>query len=134
MDNRSQRLHGLRTPLVWAYGILAIAALGRSGYQIATKFDTAPLAYTLSALAAAVYVIATAAIIRSRHPRARGLASAALGFEVAGVVGVGGLSLMRPELFPSDTVWSGFGAGYLYIPLVLPVFGLWWLRRVKVTS
>jgi hypothetical protein len=25
-------------------------------------------------------------------------------------------------------VWSLFGRGYLFIPLVLPVFGIWWLR------
>jgi hypothetical protein len=24
-------------------------------------------------------------------------------------------------------VWSGFGAGYGYVPLVLPFLGLWWL-------
>jgi len=26
-------------------------------------------------------------------------------------------------------VWSNFGSGYLFIPLVLPIVGLWWLRR-----
>ena len=27
------------------------------------------------------------------------------------------------------TVWSVYGAGYLGIPLVLPILGLLWLRR-----
>jgi hypothetical protein len=26
-------------------------------------------------------------------------------------------------------VWSGYGSGYGFVPLVLPVFGLLWLRR-----
>jgi hypothetical protein len=34
-----------------------------------------------------------------------------------------------PELFGHPSVWSGFGVGYGFIPLVLPVLGLIWLRR-----
>ena len=30
--------------------------------------------------------------------------------------------------FPDKTVWSHFGSGYGYVPLVLPVLGLLWLR------
>ena len=26
-------------------------------------------------------------------------------------------------------MWSSFGAGYGYVPLVLPVAGLWWVLR-----
>jgi hypothetical protein len=26
-------------------------------------------------------------------------------------------------------VWSGYGSGYGFVPLVLPVFGLLWLRH-----
>ena len=29
--------------------------------------------------------------------------------------------------FPDDTVWSGFGRGYGFVPLVLPIAGLRWL-------
>jgi len=28
-------------------------------------------------------------------------------------------------------VWSDFGRGYVFIPLVLPFVGLWWLRRTS---
>ena len=45
-----------------------------------------------------------------------------------GVV-VGALSLLTPELFPRDTVWSRFGSGYGFVPLVLPALGLFWLWR-----
>jgi len=111
--------------LVILYAVLAIAATGRSGYQLVTKFDQAPVAYSLSAAAAIVYIVATIAIARGD----RVLAIGAMLFELVGVVGVGALTFVTPELFPNDTVWSGFGAGYLYIPLVLPIVGLWWLRK-----
>jgi hypothetical protein len=120
---------GIGRVLIAVYAILALASLGRSGYQIATKFDEAPLAYSLSALAAVVYVLATVALI------ARGVtwftvAVVAIGFELAGVLIVGTLSIIDPVLFPDDTVWSQFGQGYAFIPLVLPILGLLWLRRV----
>lgn len=111
--------------LVILYAVLAIAATGRSVYQVATKFDSAPFAYSLSALAAVVYILATIALARGN----RGLALGAMIFELAGVLIIGSLTAAAPGLFPSDTVWSGFGAGYLYIPLALPVVGLWWLRK-----
>ena len=128
----SNRSSGFRTLLVSVYVILTLAALGRSGYQIATKFEQAPVAYGLSALAAIVYLIATIAIIRANAQGGARLATIALVFEAVGVVGVGLLSVIDPALFPADTMWSQFGMGYLFIPLVLPFVGLWWLRRGKV--
>jgi hypothetical protein len=108
---------------------LSLAALGRSSYQILTKFDEAPLAYALSGAAAAVYVLATVTVALSARPRLRAIALGAIAFELIGVLGIGALSFIRPELFPDATVWSQFGAGYLFIPLVLPIVGLWWLLR-----
>ena len=120
---------GIGRVLIAVYGILALAALGRSGYQIATKFDEAPVAYSLSALAAVVYVLATIAL-SARGTAWFRIAVVAIGFELAGVLIVGTLSIIDPMLFPDDTVWSQFGRGYAFIPLVLPVLGLLWLRRV----
>jgi len=130
----SSRSSGFRTLLVSVYVILSLAALGRSGYQMATKFDEAPVAYSFSAVAAIVYVIATIAIIRANTVTGARLATIALVFEAVGVLGVGLLSVIDPALFPADTVWSRFGQGYLFIPLVLPFVGLWWLRRGKVSA
>ena len=119
--------------IVSIYVVLSLAALGRSSFQILTKFDDAPLAYSLSALAAVVYVIATVSVALGHRPIARRVAQWSLSFELAGVLGVGGLSLIIPELFPDQTVWSQLGMGYLFIPLVLPVLGLWWLtKRARV--
>ena len=126
--DRGRRMSGIGRVLVAVYGVLALAAVGRSFVQIATKFDEAPLAYALSALAAVVYVVATIALVRSGRGWYR-IAWATLVFEFTGVIVVGALSVVYPELFPHDTVWSWFGRGYLFIPLVLPVLGMWWLAK-----
>jgi len=120
---------GIGRVLIAVYGILALAALGRSTYQIITKFDQAPFAYGLSALAAVVYVLATVALVARGAVWFR-IAIVAIAFELVGVLVVGTLSFVEPWLFPDDTVWSQFGRGYAFIPLVLPVLGLLWLRRV----
>jgi hypothetical protein len=118
--------------VVALYAVLSLAALGRSSFQILTKFDEAPLAYTLSGVAAIVYVIATVAVALSGRPRIRRLAVGAISFELVGVLAIGTLSFFRPELFPDATVWSQFGIGYVFIPLVLPIVGLWWLLKGRL--
>jgi len=123
------RARGLSRLLVVLYAIFAIAATSRSAVQLATRFDEAPVAYLLSAFAAAVYIVATVAL--AMGDRGRRIATLAIGFELAGVLIVGTLSVIDPALFPRATVWSYYGAGYLLIPLVLPIVGLWWLRRSR---
>lgn len=115
------------------YGVLALAATGRSVVQIGTRFEEAPLAYLLSAIAAVVYILATVSLVRRGAAWFR-VAVATISFELVGVLLVGSLSLVDPILFPDDTVWSYFGMGYLFVPLVLPVLGLVWLRRRAFTS
>lgn len=117
--------------LVAVYAVFALAATGRSSVQVATKFGEAPLPYTLTVLAAVVYVVATLALASSR-PAARPVAWVALGVELTGVLVVGALSLVERSWFPDDTVWSRFGAGYGWLPLVLPLAGLAWLRHTRV--
>lgn len=118
--------------LVAAYGVLALAAGARSVVQILTDWSAAPLAYALSAVAAVVYLVAAVAL-GSGSLRLRPLAWAAVSVEMVGVLAVGALSLGRRELFADATVWSGFGSGYGFVPLVLPVLGLWWLRRTGLS-
>lgn len=116
--------------LIAIYLIFAIAATCRAGLQIITRFDEAPLAYVLSALAAVIYIVASVGLARDGRA-GRGVALACCTVELVGVLGVGALSVARPALFPDDTVWSGFGSGYGYVPLVLPVLGLLWLYRTR---
>lgn len=121
-------LTGIGRVLVVVYAIMALAATGRSLVQIVEDFDNAPLAYVLSAVAAGVYILATVALVLSASALWYAVAWAAIAFELAGVLVVGTLSLTHPELFAHDaTVWSGFGYGYFWVPLVLPFIGLWWL-------
>jgi hypothetical protein len=114
--------------LVAIYALFALAASARAGVQIATKFGNAPVAYLLSAFAAVVYILATVTLAVG-SPTARRIAVLACSVELAGVLAVGTWSLADPATFPDATVWSSYGSGYGFVPLVLPVFGLLWLRR-----
>ncbi|MFZ2516235.1 MAG: hypothetical protein WAW82_11270 [Candidatus Lutibacillus vidarii] len=116
--------------LTGVYAVFALAATGRATYQVIAGFSKAPLAYTLSALAALIYVLATVALVKGGD-RWRKIATVAISVELVGVLVVGLVSYLVPSLFPDKTVWSHFGSGYGYVPLVLPVVGLWWLRRVS---
>jgi hypothetical protein len=119
--------------LVAVYGIFALSATARAAVQIATKFGQAPLAYLLSALAGVVYILATVGLASAR-PWSRPLAWTAVTFELAGVLVVGTLTVLDTGDFPDDTVWSVYGRGYGFVPLVLPLVGLWWLRRTGRTG
>ncbi|GAB7043647.1 MULTISPECIES: hypothetical protein [Catenuloplanes] len=115
------------------YCIFALAAGARAGVQIATKFGEAPLAYALSAVAAVIYLVAAVALSRN-SPGGRRVALVAIVIELVGVVVVGLLSVFDPAAFPDATVWSNFGQGYGYVPLVLPLVGLFWLHRTRATT
>ena len=126
--------HGPGRLLVAVYAVFAISSTARAGYQVATKLSEAPAAYLLSALAALVYVVATVSLARST-PGSRRTAWAAVLVELVGVLVVGLLTVVDAGDFPDETVWSGFGRGYGYVPLVLPVLGLawlWWTGRRPV--
>src|SRR5450755_245855 len=114
--------------LVAIYGLFALSASARAGVQIATKFSHAPVAYLLSAFAAVVYILATVTLSVG-SPTARRIAVLSCSVELAGVLAVGTWSLADPATFPDATVWSGYGSGCGFVPLVLPSFALRWLRR-----
>jgi hypothetical protein len=126
MTTKRQRSDGLGRLLVTIYGLFALAAGARSLVQITTKFGDAPLAYLLSALAAALYLVAA---ISLSHPSAVTWRTAVvvLAIELAGVLLVGTASIVFADQFPDATVWSDYGIGYGLIPLVLPIAGLLWL-------
>ncbi|MCY7365415.1 MAG: hypothetical protein LH469_08935 [Frankiaceae bacterium] len=113
--------------LVAVYAVFALAASSRALLQLLTRFDDAPVAYLLSAVAAAVYVVAAVALARGQ----RRVALWACGFELVGVLVVGTVSLLLPASFPDETVWSTYGIGYGFVPLVLPVLGLLRLRATR---
>jgi hypothetical protein len=121
--------------LIAVYGIFALSATARAAVQLATRFAEAPVPYLLSALAGVVYILATVGLAGYGpgfgRAGARRLAWAAVGFELVGVLTVGTLTVFDSGDFPDDTVWSVFGRGYGFVPLVLPLVGLWWLRHTR---
>ena len=127
---------GIGRVLVAVYAILALAALGRSIFQIIDRFGEAPVAFLLSLLSGVVYVVATIALAA----RWRRLAWVTIGFELVGVLVIGTITVLAPDLLGAHsndpfgraaTVWSTYGAGYLCIPLALPILGLLWLARTR---
>ncbi len=129
-EHSSHLASGPGRVLVAVYGVLGIAATGRSAVQLLGEPGRAPLAYSLSLLAAVIYLVATASLLRST-PAARRVALGACTVEAVGVLVVGALTYAAPDLFPDKTVWSHFGQGYGFLPLVLPFLGLAWLRRTS---
>ena len=131
MPDPTPALHTGRGPgrlIVALYGLLALAATGRSVLQIVEYFERAPVSYLLSALAALIYIVATIGLARGDRTSVR-IASVAIVIELIGVLVVGAISYAAPDAFPDKTVWSHFGQGYGYVPLILPVLGLLWIRR-----
>lgn len=122
---RSSR--GVGNLVVAVYGVFALSATVRAIYQLLRKYDEASLAYWLSLFAGVIYFVATFALAKNRLT----LAKRTLIIELIGVLLIGSLSFIHPELFAHPTVWSFFGMGYGFIPMVLPIFGLWWISVRK---
>jgi hypothetical protein len=124
----ARKIQGPGRTLVAVYAVFAVAATSRAIVQIITKFHEAPVAYLLSALAGVVYVLATVGLSRP-SVLGRRIATGACAAELTGVLTVGTLSVVDRGMFPDAAVWSVYGEGYFFLPVVLPVLGLWWLRR-----
>lgn len=127
-NKRSRLISGPGMLLVWLYGVMVVGAVSRSAVQISTEFDKAPLAYSLSAVAGLVYAFITYSLVRGGD-KARRAAFVCCALELAGVLIVGTWTLVEPSAFPDATVWSDFGIGYLFIPVLLPLSAMYWLRK-----
>jgi hypothetical protein len=114
--------------LVSIYGVFTVAAGSRSAYQLIAQYHKAPLSYVLSAFSAVVYAVILVLLVRGGES-ARRVALLCCAVELTGVLVIGTLTIVTPSLFHDQTVWSYYGAGYLFIPVILPVTGIMWLRR-----
>lgn len=119
--------------LIVFYAVFAVSATARASFQIITKFEQAPLAYSLSLVSALVYILATVSLTK-RAKFWKPIALTSVIFELVGVLSVGSLSFLAPDFFAHPSVWSGFGSGYGYIPLILPILGLLWIRKTNRDS
>ena len=116
--------------LVAVYGLLALAATGRSILQISEYFERAPVSYVLSALAAVIYIVATVGLARGD----RGLGARRHGglvVELIGVLVVGAISYAVPS--PSRTRPSGRTSVGLRLRAAAAArsSGCWWIRRTS---
>ncbi len=116
--------------LIAVYAVFALSATARSVVQIGTQFPKAPLAYVLSAFAAVVYILATVCLSRASRTSRR-IATVSCSVELVGVLAIGAASAVFPSAFPDATVWSLFGMGYGFVPVLLPIWGLWWIHRTS---
>ena len=130
---KTSRSLGIGRLLILVYAVFAVSSTARASFQVITKFEDAPIAYSLSLVSALVYILATVSLARS-GPTWKKIALVSVVFELLGVLAVGTLSFVAPELFDHASVWSGFGSGYGYLPLVLPVLGLLWIRKTNQDS
>ena len=135
-DIARPRTSGPGRTLVAFYGIMTIAALARSIFEIVAHFDRAPLAYVLSLAAGIIYLVATIALVTPGRTAYR-IAATAITTELLGVLVVGTISVLDFALFPfaddRSTVWAYYGLEYLLIPLALPILGLLFLRNQRRT-
>jgi hypothetical protein len=115
---------GFGRVLVFVYGVFAVAATARAVVQLGTHASEAPVAYSLSLFSGLVYIAATWALATDH----RRLAMTTILVELTGVLVIGTLS--RPDDIDRASVWSDYGNGYGFVPLVLPFIGLWWLFRL----
>jgi uncharacterized protein YjbJ (UPF0337 family) len=119
-----------RLALLVTYAILFLAAAGRSSYQLTTKVSEAPLPYWLSAVAAVIYGVITFALWRATA-QWRTVALVGSSVELVGVLAVGTWGIVEPSIWPDETVWSGYGSGYGWVPLILPPLALWTLIKAR---
>ena len=117
---------GVGRALIAVYAVFALSATARATYQLFREFDEAPVAYTLSLVSALTSIVLTFTLAKTKLAR---LAKVMVWFELLGVITVGVLSLVAPALFNHPSVWSGFGMGYGFLPLVLPILGIIWLSK-----
>ncbi|WP_062521103.1 hypothetical protein [Demequina silvatica] len=116
-----------RISLIVAYAVLALAALGRSSYQISTKLSEAPVPYLVSGLSALLYAVIAVALWK----RWAGVALVGTALELAGVLIVGTLGYVESSWWPDETVWTGYGSAYGWVPLALPAIALALLLRER---
>jgi hypothetical protein len=114
-----------RIVLIVVYSILGLAASGRATVQIMEKFSEAPVAYTLSAVSAALYILIAVALWRGWET----VVLVGSSIELAGVLIVGTLGVVDSGLWPDETVWTGYGSGYGWVPVLLPIAALFFVIR-----
>jgi hypothetical protein len=110
------------------YGLWAFSALGRSSWEYLFKQNVTTYAPAhLSTFVGVLYIFIIVGL-RHRSPRWWWATLVLLAVELVGVLIVGTIDIIWHP-FPYATVWSSYGRGYFFMPLLLPFAGLWWMLR-----
>lgn len=108
-----------------SYPLLALSTGARGAYQLFFRDDLPTLAPALTIFSSLLYLIAAVGFFkRTRH--AWRVSVTALSIEAVGVLTVGTLSFLAPDLI-GHTAWSHYGMDYGFFPLIQPLLGLAWL-------
>lgn len=107
------------------YPLLALSTGVRGAYQLLFRDDLPWLAPALTTFSALLYLVAAVGFFK-RTRRAWRVSVTALSIEAIGVLTVGTLSIVLPDLI-GHTAWSYFGRDYGFFPLIQPLLGLAWL-------
>ncbi len=118
-----QRFQGLAL----LYLFWAVALCSRAGWQYFTRHGNLWPTH-LSLLAGLVYIAIVVWAWRGQHHALR----IGLVFELMGVIVISIGEHIWP--LPYTSAWSHFGAGYLWMPLILPILGLIHLYRNPPTK
>lgn len=112
-----------------SYPVLALSTGVRAVYQLAGfKEGASTTAAVLSLVASICYLAASIGFFK-RERWAWWLSVCALGFEMSMVLVIGTITTINPDIFGDETVWSRYGMGYGFFPLIQPLLGLIWLLR-----
>ena len=108
-----------------SYPLLALSTGARGIYQLFFRDDLAKLGPALTIFSSLLYLVASVGFFK-RSRRAWRVSVTALSIEAVGVLTVGALSFLSPDLI-GHTAWSHFGQDYGFFPLIQPLLGLAWL-------
>jgi hypothetical protein len=76
-------------------------------------------------VSALLYVLIAVALWRGWET----VALAGSSVELVGVLLVGTLGYVDSSLWPDETVWTGYGSGYGWVPVLLPLTALFFLIK-----
>ena len=124
---------GASDVLSFFYALWAFSALGRSSWEYLFKQNVATyIPAHLSTFVGVLYIFIIVGL-RRRSPRWWWITMALLVVELAGVLIVGTIDVVW-QPFPYATVWSKYGIGYFFMPLILPFVGLAYMLKKQTRT
>jgi hypothetical protein len=132
-SERAKVSRGASDVLGFFYALWSFSALGRSSWEYLFKQNVATYVPAhLSTFVGVLYIFIIVGL-RRRSPSWWWITLALLVVELAGVLIVGTIDVVW-QPFPYATVWSKYGIGYFFMPLVLPFVGLAYMLKKQTRA